>query len=102
MFLTLDYPHFDKKYNIVKAGIKTSLNCSAGKRKIKLTADDRKIPFYYHSFGGIPNINPVLSKTVPTNFAGANLTRTHFAGIKDKGRLKGLSESKNLDKAIFD
>jgi uncharacterized protein YjbI with pentapeptide repeats len=36
------------------------------------------------------------------DLSGADLTRTHFAGIKDKGRLKGLSESKHLDKAIFD
>jgi uncharacterized protein YjbI with pentapeptide repeats len=37
-----------------------------------------------------------------TNFTGANLDGTRFAGIKDKTKLKGLSTSKNLDKALID
>ena len=37
-----------------------------------------------------------------TNFSGANLDGTRFAGIKDKSKLKGLSTSKNVDKAFID
>jgi uncharacterized protein YjbI with pentapeptide repeats len=37
-----------------------------------------------------------------TNFTGANLAGTRFAGIKDKSKLKGLSSSKSIDSAIID
>ena len=50
----------------------------------------------------LTNANLTGTTLEETNFAGANLTGTRFAGIKDKNRLKGLSESKNLDKAIFE
>jgi uncharacterized protein YjbI with pentapeptide repeats len=42
------------------------------------------------------------TKLEDANFSGANLAGARFSGIKDKSSIKGLSEAKNVESAIFD